>query len=81
MSIIDKFRVLSPSPSPSGWQPIETAPKNETEIWAFNGEQARMLWIEGDGYGLWCWADECLCDIDPEPEQPTHWMPLPEPPK
>jgi len=58
------------------WQPISQAPKDETEIWAFNGEQARMKWVEGDGFALWIWADETLQDIDPSPEQPTHWMPL-----
>lgn len=63
------------------WQPISTAPKDGTEVWAYNGEQARMRWIEGHEYALWAWADEVLCDVDPSPEQPTHWMPLPPPPK
>lgn len=63
------------------WQPIETAPRDGTEIWAFNGEQARMHWVEGDGFALWIWSDELLSDIDPCAEQPTHWMPLPAPPK
>lgn len=62
------------------WQPIGTAPKDGTEVWAFNGEQARMKWISCDGYGLWIYADELLTDADPEAEQPTHWMALPEPP-
>jgi Lar family restriction alleviation protein len=62
------------------WQPIETAPKDGTEVWAFNGEQARMLWSEGQEWALWVWADQLLADADPEPEQPTHWMPLPAAP-
>lgn len=62
------------------WQPIETAPTTGEEIWAFNGEQARMKFIQGDGYALWAWADEVLTDIDPFPDQPTAWMPLPKPP-
>lgn len=62
------------------WRPIESAPKDGHEIWAFNGEQARMKWICGDGYALWSWADALLADVDPSPEQPTHWMPLPQPP-
>jgi hypothetical protein len=65
----------------SKWQDIETAPKDGTEIWAYAGEQARMKWIEGSGYALWVWADEALSEIDPDPIQPTHWMPLPEPPE
>jgi hypothetical protein len=62
------------------WQPIETASKDGTEVWAFNGEQARMLWSEGQERALWAWADQLLADADPEPEQPTHWMPLPAAP-
>lgn len=57
------------------WQPIETAPKDQ-EIWAFNGEQGRMKWSEGDCWALWIWADELLQDADPSPDQPTHWAPL-----
>lgn len=63
------------------WQPIETAPKNGSEVWVYNGEQERMRWIEGDEYALWVYADELLNDVDPSPEQPTHWMPLPSPPE
>mgnify|MGYP006266670133 CR=1 FL=1 len=63
------------------WQPIETAPTNGTVIWAFNGEQVRMRWSQGDQWALWIYDDDVLNDIDPSPDQPTHWMPLPEPPK
>ena len=62
------------------WQSIETAPKDGTEVWAFNGEQARMKWISGPGYGLWAWSDELLSDAEPSPDQPTSWMPLPPAP-
>ncbi|WP_028354792.1 hypothetical protein [Bordetella petrii] len=61
------------------WQPIETAPKDST-VWAYNGEQGRMRWIEGEGYALWAWEDELLSDVDPMPIQPTSWMPLPPAP-
>ncbi|MGZ9893067.1 hypothetical protein ACXXNA_05865 [Bordetella bronchiseptica] len=64
----------------SAWMPIESAPKDGTEIWAYNGEQARMHWIEGEGYALWAWADELLSNEDPNPGQPTHWQPLPAAP-
>lgn len=64
----------------AGWMPMESAPKDGTVIWAFNDEQARMRWVEGEGYALWIWDDETLNDIDPNVAQPTHWMPLPAPP-
>jgi hypothetical protein len=62
------------------WKPIASAPKDGTEIWAYNGEQARMRWTEGECYALWIWADDLVSDADPCPDQPTHWMPLPPAP-
>ncbi|MEN4917528.1 DUF551 domain-containing protein [Achromobacter spanius] len=62
------------------WKPIESAPKDGTEVWAYNGEQARMRWTEGECYALWIWADDLVSDADPCPDQPTHWMPLPPAP-
>lgn len=62
----------------SEWRPIETAPKDD------QGSQV-LLWIDGDaavGYWLedeWVPNDAtvaCTAFI----VQPTHWMPLPEPP-
>lgn len=63
------------------WEPIETAPKDGTVIWVI---QPRNNWIGG------YWQYECIWSVCcwyhgygdgfPEP-QPTHWMPLPEPPK
>ncbi|MBR8343035.1 hypothetical protein KDX40_04690 [Burkholderia ambifaria] len=67
------------TPDREAWQPIETAPK-DCEVWAFNGEQGRMIWSSGDEWALWVWADELLSDVDPSPEQPTHWMLLPTAP-
>ena len=64
------------------WQPIKTAPTDGREI---------LGWIPSDrpcfpsgGFcqvctylsvgGGWCWSDQ-------DDAQPTHWMPLPEPPR
>lgn len=72
------------------WQPIESAPKNSTNIWVWTGKDMGVaFWYEwwrealniaADGprpvEGVWEWADDC-----DGPCTPTHWMPLPEPPK
>jgi hypothetical protein len=57
----------------SDWQPISTAPKDGTWV---------LLYSQHDGIriGNWDrieWAD----DGDGVALEPTHWMPLPEPPK
>ena len=58
----------------SGWQPIETAPKWEhVLLWFPKGEH--VIALMGSTPDQWeCigyWAED----------EPTHWMPLPEPPK
>ena len=72
------------------WQPIETAPKDGTEIlllipldWQSStiieprigkGRYVATGWFTCEGWlnRLGQWVNE---------ETPTHWMPLPEPPK
>ena len=77
------------------WQPIETAPKDGTlVIAAWDAEtdpspEVERIWIVTAAYWMegfdgsveepayphaWMQADECI------PVEPTHWMPLPEPP-
>lgn len=72
----------------SEWQPIETAPRDETTIlvgnfrdpsWSFL--QHVVYWNETD-LGT---PDHPWCINDTEEglhkDYPTHWMPLPEPPR
>lgn len=64
---------------PSGWQPIETAPKDGRQLllWlADEGfwEQASWRIFEGEGC-WWLWAMDCSADW----HEPTHWM-RPDPP-
>jgi hypothetical protein len=72
------------------WQPIETAPKDGRSIIGWNGDRvAEMSWTDtrddNDNYG-WCesgFTDGGMlywCNNIADPT-PTHWMPLPEPPK
>lgn len=68
------------------WQPIKTAPMDGTKLWAYNPDN------DGTSACYSCFYDRpCLYpdgafiaasvgDTDYFAE-PTHWMPLPEPPK
>jgi hypothetical protein len=59
------------------WQPIETAPKDGTEVLVTEGTTFAVA--SYDLYGGWRdmgdmgWGGMCYT-------QPTHWMPLPSPP-
>ena len=64
------------------WQPIETAPKNGDMFIAYqNGSVYECRWVEYppdlDHRGSAGFLDMTNDGI----EYPTHWMPLPEPPK
>lgn len=81
----------------SGWQPIETAPRDGTELLLYSLDVVRYPGA-GDGVVVG-WAVRVLgghrwvCDIattdgydddmwlSNEEITPTHWMPLPAPPK
>ena len=67
------------------WQPIETAPKDGSKI---------ILYRDSDVFALCSWGGEEISENGafwiwwvPEPEwiaeikNPTHWIPLPAPPK
>lgn len=67
----------------SDWQPIDTAPKDGTDVLLFNGHPRVGSWFDSWEYDSW----------HPEAKEtggwimyggrvihPTHWQPLPEPP-
>ena len=72
----------------SSWQPIETAPKDGTEIVGLRlrTKQARVCsWRDTRNYyhpvfGR-CNTDTWWMDDTGEIFDPTHWQPLPEPPE
>lgn len=64
------------------WQPIETAPKDGTHVLAAVRGLTRIVsWGKTSHVPLYgfCLADQGAEDSDLC--EPTHWMPLPEPPK
>lgn len=61
------------------WKPIETAPKDGTRFLAYEHQSDYNhyeCWWQSDFAEWEGWQN----DWDSEPI-PTHWMPLPEPPK
>lgn len=70
---------LLAAPQVPKWQPIETAPKDGTEI---------LLWVPGGfvwhavmAFSNGMWADRYTGRPLPFLKVPTHWMPLPKPPE
>lgn len=67
------------------WQPIETAPKDGTEIllyFRFGHIENGSFVKDRLGYGQWNTFYRTHCSSRWEtPYEPSHWMPLPTPPK
>lgn len=74
----------------SEWQPIETAPKDGTPILVFSPYEKRdeptniivARYGTANGEEFWDYCEEMLSNVSGEIDpSPTHWMPLPPPPK
>lgn len=76
----------------SEWRPIETAPKDGKCVLVSNGRYVEKAWWNTDPR-IWdseddnrpCWTvfepEDYYYAIHLDDDPPTHWMPLPEPPK
>ena len=62
----------------SEWQPIETAPK-ETRVLLWVPLDKQKWAIRSGGYDLY--YGRWFYDGPQDDHQPTHWVPLPDPPK
>jgi hypothetical protein len=73
----------------SEWQPIETAPRDfvtTVDLWAGGQRYADCFWgrpTYGPKEYAWCHEERYDSDgpVDELVRNPTHWMPLPEPPQ
>jgi hypothetical protein len=75
------------------WKPIETAPKDGTRFWGkIDDDAIAMLWHEEFKEFVSSWRQMTMApgytvdgksskNHSPEIHCPTHWMPLPTPPK
>lgn len=73
---VDDYTIpLYTSQSAQEWQPIETAPKDGTEILLFSGWDIGLCYWRNDSCFLgWTWGAGNRFN------NPSHWMPLPQPP-
>lgn len=58
------------------WRPIETAPKDKSSILIIDSDNFITIGEFSEKRGCFANTEECW-----KIETPTHWMPLPEPPK
>ena len=66
----------------SEWLPIETAPKDgEWILMAWDGKTTMARWVD-NSMTVYPWAGWTQPSLFTHLQgKPTHWMPLPEPPK
>jgi hypothetical protein len=63
----------------SEWKPIETAPRDQDFlVYLRNGYIARGRYVNGRHFAADSFGPSGARASDPTP---THWMPLPEPPR
>jgi hypothetical protein len=76
----------------SEWQPIETAPKDGTYILLYESDQSRPVkmgcWLDSEHkrngqviHSAQRWSYGIIWVFGGDNPNPTHWMPIPEPPK
>lgn len=75
--------------APSGWQPIETAPRDGSIVILARNDERYVGWWTGEKPYPWAFVDDGMLDrygkIDPNgwpagDRGPNCWMPLPAPP-
>ena len=70
---IEESRYICASCKRPLWQPVETAPKDDTDVLVLCEDGGILI---GCHCGTKWWIEQTRF----EERKPTHWMPLPEPP-
>jgi len=67
----------------SKWRPIETAPKDGTMVLLYDGNCSRFQWRIVTAYWQTAYGEPEWKTIGKRGSfrTPSHWMPLPEPPR
>jgi hypothetical protein len=73
--------LLAKLPSGDGWQPIESAPKDGFGWFLVYNGIVFKAWYNKDSTGKWYHEAVGEQQKSIEIEKPTHWRPLPQPPK
>ena len=71
---IEENRYICASCKRPLWQPVETAPRDDTEVLVLCRDGGIL--IGAFAGGMW-WIEQTFY----EKREPTHWMPIPERPK
>lgn len=84
ISILHRIAAILSSPN-VGWQPIDTAPSGETTMFLVIGITQGNVFTGGRPYttDTYCVWQNSKGEFSRWPHNwpPTHWMPLPQPPK
>jgi hypothetical protein len=63
----------------SEWRPIETAPRDGTEILGYFSGYSKYRIVHWNGWGGGCWSDGVIGKW--MPDEMKAWRPLPESPE
>ena len=63
------------------WQPIETAPRDGTDIIVYRPNAKPNVHIPQVGIDYWSKRLGNVWALSNDRQQPTYWMPLPKPPR
>jgi hypothetical protein len=77
-NITDLVTIAYTAGQSNNWQPIETVPKDGDYILVWNSYGVTMVYWDSEWES---WIIDSNCPIGLKGTEPTHWMPLPEPPK